>query len=123
MPDNDTRSVEELEAQVSELQSATRNDATEIIRHHIPWRSNDAHPRRVVLAYIRRLEIELARRATEYKERCAVLERERDWLALNCAASVSLLLSNGIDNFTACERTTTDEWLAAAAHEAAEGKA
>lgn len=50
--------MEALEAQVSELQSATKNEATRIIAEHIPWQSNDTHPRRVVLAYIEALEAE-----------------------------------------------------------------
>lgn len=45
-----------LKKQVSELQSATRNEATNIIEEYVPWRHNDTHPRRVVLAYINDLE-------------------------------------------------------------------
>lgn len=49
----------EQDEQVSELQSATKNQATKYITEYIPWlHSKDkiTHPRRVVLAYTKQLE-------------------------------------------------------------------
>lgn len=49
-----------LRAQISELQSSTKNEATALITEYIPWQRNNTHPRRVVLEYIDTLQAEIA---------------------------------------------------------------